>query len=138
MEEQCCANKNDDDDDDGKEREWRTKYKDVNVAPIRLNIYEHYNSFQSSVKMKGRGIYNLHLLLFFLVLCLSTVKSQMLPIKDVAAAAWGTYHDITPDCWSINSEQMNALLAPLCWNVSMSLSYKHGKHRSTSCQISCR
>lgn len=53
-------------------------------------------------------------------------KSQMFPIKNTAAA-WGTYHDIapdyriTPDCWSINGEQMNALLAPLCWNVSVSL-----------------
>lgn len=53
-------------------------------------------------------------------------KSQMFPIKNTAAA-WGTYHDIAPDyhifpdCWAVNGEQMNALLAPLCWNVSVSL-----------------
>lgn len=53
------------------------------------------------------------------------LKVKCFPSKN-AAAACGTYHHITPDCWSINTEQMNALLAPLCWNVSVSLRRKKG------------
>lgn len=55
----------------------------------------------------------------------------MFPIKD-AAAACATYYDISPDygispdCWSLNGEQMNALLTPLCWNVSVSLCHTKG------------
>lgn len=74
-----------------------------------------------SVSIKKQETVPSSLYIPFYPLCIQMLKSA----KCSPSGKWGTYrsiapdHHITPDCWSINGEQMNALLAPLYWNVSV-------------------
>lgn len=59
-------------------------------------------------------------------LCIPTLKAKCSPSENWSSGLSHTSwyrsrpsHHIAPDCWSINGEQMNTLLATLYWNVSV-------------------